>query len=178
MPSKQSISATVFHFNSPSFQSGELILYNIRNIHTSQSQSPLTFLRQGKMQNKNKNGNCAFCGWMGLPKSPICKYMDLVHGFLNCHWKIPFPVTMSPWSLGPLQRQWHHLRFLHSWGSVETFVSITPLCPPPQAAHHLSSTKVEKRKERWWVEIHFVSDTKALTVTDKLCLKSCPPLLK
>ena len=147
--SKQSISATVFHFNSPSFQSGELILYNIRNIHTSQSQSPLTFLRQGKMQNKNKNGNCAFCGWMDLPKSPICKYMDLVHGFLNCHWKIPFPVTMSPWSLGPLQRQWHHLRFLHSWGSVETFVSITPSAPSslPHAAPHLSSTKVEERKE-------------------------------
>ena len=40
-----------------------------------------------------------------------------------------FSVAMSSRNLGPLQRQWHHLRFLHTWGSVETFVSITPSAP-------------------------------------------------
>ena len=55
---------------------------------------------------------------------------------------------MSPRSLGPLQRQWHHLRFLHSWGSVETFVSITPLCPltPPCGSPLIEHQSGEKER--------------------------------
>ena len=59
-----------------------------------------------------------------------------------------FSVAMSSRNLGPLQRQWHHLRFLHSWGLSRDICLHYPLCPLllPPTAHHLSSTKVEKRK--------------------------------
>ena len=106
----------------------------------------------------------------------VCRKATFLHyfigamftcGFFKSYWKSPFSVTMSPRSLGPLQRQWHHLRFLHSWGSVETFVSITPSAPlhTPGGSPLIEHQSREKEGKRWWAEIFKRSQTILRCVT-------------